>query len=157
MGGLYCTSPLFLLRIFLGVIDKLLKECGNNMFPSRGKQCGEDWVEVFLKNNGITRKKKQGKAALEGNQCNKLLSKVDILERDMMKEGGEAVIFGLPYVKVFRDFKDVVRSCFCTELQEGYRTSIATFTRSYKALGISITPKVKQYFSLSYSFEKSKF
>ena len=48
------------------MVDKLLKELGKNLFPSRGKECGEDWVESFLKRNGIIRKKKQGKAALEG-------------------------------------------------------------------------------------------
>ena len=116
------------------------------MFPSRGKECGEAWVEEFLQRNGIIRKKKQGKAALEGNQCDKLLSKVDILERDLITEGGEAVIFGLPYVKAFRDFRSVVQSCFGTDLMvESYRGDIITFSNSYKALGISITPKVKQF------------
>ena len=131
------------LTIFLGVVDKLLKELGKNLFPSRGKECGEDWVESFLKRNGIIRKKKQGKAALEGNQCDQLLSKLDILERDILKDGcGEAVVFGLPFVKTFRDFHKVVQSCFRSDLQDGYKDDIATFSSSYKSLGISVTPKV---------------
>ena len=115
------------------------------MFPSRGKECGEAWIEEFLQRNGIIRKKKQGKAALEGNQCNKLLSLVDILERDIVIEGGEAMISGLPYVKAFRDFRSVVQSCFSTDLKESYRSDIDTFGSSYKALGISTTPKVEQF------------
>ena len=99
-------------------------------------------MEDFLKRNGITRKKKQGKAALEGNQCDQLLSKLDILERDILMESGEAVVVGLPFVKTFRDFRKVVQSCFRTDLQDGYKDDIITFSRSYKSLGISITPKV---------------
>ena len=131
------------LHLLLGVIDKLLKELGKNLFPSQGKEKGEEWVEEFLKNNRIIRKKKQGKQALEGNQCSLFLEKVDALELSLMEEGGEAVIFGLPYVTVIRAFKKVVDSCFGVQLEDGYKEAIDYFAKVYKDLGITTTPKVK--------------
>ena len=64
----------------------------------------------------IIRKMKQGRSALEGNQCDKFLLKTDILERELLAMGREVAIKGLPFVAAFHAFKDVQKACMGMEL-----------------------------------------
>ena len=109
----------------------------------------------------IIRKMKQGRSALERNQCNKFLLRTDTLERDLLAIGGEVAVKGLPFVNAFRAFKDVQESCMGLELCCDWIESIEKFSKAYKELdNISITPKVhlvihhiKDFFALK-GYEK---
>ena len=88
------------------------------------------------------RKKAQGGHALEGNQARKFLKKVDILERALMKESSSVIITGMPFVGALRSFNKVVEACFGMQLATDYKEEIARFSKLYRELEISVTPKV---------------
>ena len=46
------------------------------------------------------------------------------------------------YVKAFRSFYEVVKACFGQEVLPSFRNELKTFKLDYRALDISITPKV---------------
>ena len=91
---------------------------------------------------GIVRKKAQGGHQLEGNQARKFLTKVDILERALLGESIEIIIAGMPFVAALRAFDKVVVACFGLELATDYEELIARFSKLYRELEISVTPKV---------------
>ena len=88
------------------------------------------------------RKSYQGAHSLEGNQSSKFLQKVDMMEMEIMKLPEEKIISSLPFVKVIREFRCVQESCFGVELKEGYSEAIDSFSQAYRALDITVTPKV---------------
>ena len=91
----------------------------------------------------IIRKMKQGRSALEGNQCDKFLQRIDTLERDLLAMGGEVAIKGLPFVTAFRAFKDVQKACMGMELCADWSEALERFYKAYKALdNVRVTPKV---------------
>ena len=47
-----------------------------------------------------------------------------------------------PFIEALQGFKEVVKDCFGMELQEGYEAKLLTFRELYRALPISVTPKV---------------
>ena len=71
----------------------------------------------------------------EGNDCRKILIKVDNLEERCPPEFHQ-------FTKTFRLLDEVVKSCYGNELGSNYHTKINMFTEAYMKLGISITPKV---------------
>ena len=90
----------------------------------------------------IVRKSYQGQHSLEGNQCSQFLKKLDTLELELMKEPSEIIVSTLPYLQTFRAFRGVQESCFGMEVKSDYEEKEARFSREYRALEISITPKV---------------
>ena len=50
----------------------------------------------YLKKVNIVRKSYQGQHSLEGNQCSEFLKKLDILERELMKESTGLIVVTLP-------------------------------------------------------------
>ena len=77
--------------------------------------------------------------SLNGNGCRKLLRNTDKL----------ASLCGLdclPFVRAFKAFEKVVKSCFSLNLDIDYKTHIEHFREMYSDLGISITPKVHTVF-----------
>ena len=98
---------------------------------------------VFLLQNLIIRKKKQGKADLEGNQSRAFLKCLDKLEQCLMKESPDAVVNGLPYIETLRALNKVVHTCFGVSLISTYKDNIVKFSKLYRELGISVTPKVR--------------
>ena len=90
----------------------------------------------------IVRKKAQGGHQFEGNQARKFLEKVDTLEQVLMGENIEIIIAGMPYVAALRAFDKVVVACFGLELATDYEKHIAQFSKLYRELEISVTPKV---------------
>ena len=89
------------------------------------------------------RKKAQGGHQLEGNQARKFLRRVDSLEQTLMKESITTIIAGMPYVAALRAFGRVVVSCFGMELSGDYKQTISRFSKLYREIGISVTPKVR--------------
>ena len=71
-----------------------------------------------------------------GNESRKLLKNVDRLEA--LSPPTSCIKF----VSAFKSFNEVVSSCYGTELLPGFQCKIATFTRDYMKLGISVTPEV---------------
>ena len=97
---------------------------------------------MFLKRMHIARKKKQGNNDLEGNQSRDFLRCIDKLEVMLMKECPDRIVEALPYIAVLRAFNKVVHSCFGVTLLEGYAENITMFSKLYRELGITVTPKV---------------
>lgn len=77
--------------------------------------------------------------SFNGNSCMTLLNHVDILQQI-------SPITCLKYVKVFRDFRKVVKSCYGQTLDQEYKTDIETFKKSFLELEISVTPKLHAIF-----------
>ena len=99
----------------------------------------------------IVRKKKQGKADLEGNQARAFLKCLDRLEECLMRESPSVVVQGLGYIAVLRCFDTVVHQCFGVTLDAAnYKDSINRFSQLYRDIGISVTPKVSFYLLLPY-------
>ena len=122
------------LHLLLGVVDKLLQELK--------KRASKNWVDKYLKKVNIVRKSYQGQHSLEGNQCSEFLKKLDILERELMKESTGLNVVTLPILQVFCTFRKVQKSCFGMEVKPDFRNQIAEFSRVYRSLEISVTPKV---------------
>ena len=139
-----------------GVVDKHIKEIEKTILPTC--QEGEKFMDTFLKEvlvnrcllkitsclvqNCIIRKRKQGKASLEGNQSREFLQKTDRLENAFYRAGAAVAVKGLPFIASLRSFNVVVEKCFQVELKEGYKDSISMFAKKYGELGVTITPKV---------------
>ena len=90
----------------------------------------------------ILRKKKQGNADLEGNQSRAFLKCVDKLEVQLMMECPGSTTLAIPYIQALKAFNSVVHSCFGVSLLKDYKVNINKFTKLYRDLGISVTPKV---------------
>ena len=76
------------LHLLLGVVDKLLQELEKKVF--------KNWIDKYLKRVNIVIKSYQGQHSLEGNQCSEFLKKLDILERELMKESTGLIVVTLP-------------------------------------------------------------
>ena len=110
-----------------------------------------------------------GQNALEGNKTHKFLEKVDYLERDIMKvflfflylgnifkcfwfqESLDIQIPALPLVSTLRSLKQVVQSCFGGVVLPSFRDDLKKFRQDYRALNISVTPKVQYTFLRSFT------
>ena len=88
------------------------------------------------------RKSYQGAHSLEGNQSSEFLKKIDRLELTLFQESDSARVAGLPFVEMLRSFRAVQESCFGMQLKPDYKAKIARFSKLYRELGISVTPKV---------------
>ena len=100
------------LHLLLGVVDKLLQELE--------KKVSKNWVDKYLKKVNIVRKSYQGQHSLEGNQCSEFLKKLDILERELMKESTGLIVATLPILQLFRAFRKVQESCFGVEVKPDF-------------------------------------
>ena len=74
-----------------------------------------------------------------GNDCRDLLKNVDTLERLAYKY---SKLQALQFVRLFRAFRDVIKSCFGGELHQDYLDRIDEFKTSLFATGMRITPKM---------------
>ena len=88
------------------------------------------------------RKSYQGAHSLEGNQSSEFLKKVDKLEHDLLQESDLVKLAGLPYIEVLRAFRAVQEACFGLDLKPDYKDKIDKFSKCYRNLDISVTPKV---------------
>ena len=91
---------------------------------------------LFLRKEDISRCVYQGSRSFEG----RLLVNVDRLERSVMELNMETIIEALPFVHTIRLFEKVITACFGQTLNH-----IDAFSKKYRSLDISVTPKVKVY------------
>ena len=99
-------------------------------------------MSEFLRAEDISRCVYQDSRSFEGNQARKLLRNVDKLQRKVMKLDLEIIVQVLPFVETLRKFDKVVSSCFSQILDPDYEKNIKDFSRQYRSLNISVTPKV---------------
>ena len=144
--------------IVAGVVDKLILEFERRVFDT--PELGRKWMDDFLKKVvflqflhlqdclhfpnkvSIVRKSYQGAHSLEGNQSSEFLKKVDKLELALLQESDLVKLAGLPYIEVLRAFRAVQEACFGLDLKPDYKEKIQKFSKLYRDLGISVTPKV---------------
>ena len=126
------------LHLLLGVANTLLDKLQ------------EKWDQAYTwaESHGITRKNYHG-GKMEGHQCEELLKKAHILERDLPR-------CHVKYACAMLRFYDVVQACFREELQPDFLIVIQRFRKSYESLGINITPKVHAVFEHVGEFCKRK-
>ena len=131
------------LHCMTGATGKLVTEMERCAFKT--KEEGELFINNFLKREDISKCVYQGSNSFEGNQARKLLQRVDKLERDVKNLNFETAAKALPFVETLRQLDKVVTSCFGQTLDPDYEIHIAAFSRQYRTLDISITPKVNSF------------
>ena len=97
---------------------------------------GEEFVNVFLKKENISKCVYQGCNSFEGTQARKLLKKVNELEEAVMKLDPVKIQKTLPFVATLGMFNKVVESCFGQNLDPKYKEFIKTFSQQYRTLKI---------------------
>ena len=128
------------LHCMTGVVGKLVSEMERCAFEE--KEIGEKFINDFLKRQDISKCVYQGSNSFEGNQARKLLQRVDQLERDVQQLDFETATKALPFVQTLRELDKVVTSCFGQHLDPAYEDNISRFSKQYRSLSISVTPKV---------------
>ena len=129
------------LHCMTGTVGKLISEKERCAFVE--KEDGEKFMNDFLKREDISKCVYQGSNSFEGNQARKLLQSVDKLERDVQNlMDFETAAKALPFVETLRLFDKVVTACFGQTLDPAYEEHISNFSKQYRTLGITVTPKV---------------
>ena len=59
-----------------------------------------------------------------------------------MKEIPLKIIKGMPYIATLRAFNKVVEACFGMVLESDYKETNSKFSKLYREIEISVTPKV---------------
>lgn len=103
----------------------------------------EDVCSLWAKKCNVKREILYGSAGFSGNDCYKLLQKVDILREICTSSSNFSC---MKYVHCLEKFYNVVKSCFSIELKSDYSQNIKAFKTSYLDLGITVTPKVHAVF-----------
>ena len=85
-----------------------------------------------------------GLASFIGNQAERLLSKVDLLEIKLKKtvKSPDKLSLAKLLIKALKQFNDVTHSCFGQNLLPNYPEHIIEFMETYRALNITIPVKV---------------
>lgn len=112
------------LHIKLGIVNKLYAEL-LSLFPHL-----DEWPEALY----IHREQYHGET-FEGNECNRLLKNLDMLER--MLPGHL-----MPFHACFVALRDAMDACFGYSLDPSYESKLTKFKETYQALDISTTTKV---------------
>lgn len=112
------------LHIKLGIVNKLYAEL-LKLFPNL-----DDWPKSLF----IMKENYHGQT-FEGNECNRLLDNLDMLS-NMLPD------HLMPFHECFAAFRDAMKACFHSTLNEAYLHTIENFTATYNALDISTTTKV---------------
>lgn len=128
------------LHCMTGSTGKVVSEMERCAFET--KEDGEKFMNDFLKREDISKCVYQGSNSFEGNQARKLLQSVDKLERDVKSLDFETAAKALPFVETLRKLDKVVTACFGQTLDPQYDDHIDAFSKQYRSLDISVTPKV---------------
>ena len=116
------------LHLLLGPTNKMYSGL-ENVWPG---------VEAWLQSIHVKKTDYYG-GQFEGNDCRKILKKIDSLETRC------PTVF-MPFVAAFRSFNDVVAACYGYNLASDYKQKIRKFRFDYMKLGISVTPKIHAVF-----------
>ena len=131
------------LHLFLGGV--------NTLFKNMEKEFSQISL-IWAKNCKVEKKIVNGAPSFEGNSCNKLLNKVDVLR----SLANQYCINCLKYVKAFEKLKMVVDACFSIDLDPNFDVYIDEFKQSYMDLKIPVTPKIHSIFFHVRDFCKEK-
>ena len=112
------------LHLMLGPVNHMYDKM-NNVWPG-----SDAWLKACF-----VKKEEYHGGQFEGNDCRKLLKKIDLL-REICPEKHQ------DFVRAFSTFNNVVASCYGKTLHENYKRNIAKFKAEYLKLNISVTPKV---------------
>ena len=123
-----------------GIVGKLVTEMERCAFANKGDN--NKFMNDFLKREDISKCVYQGSNSFKGNQARKLLRVVDTLERDVKTLNFDSATKALPFVNCLRRFDRVVTACFGQSLDTAYEKLISAFSKQYRTLNISVTPKV---------------
>lgn len=118
------------LHLLIGIVNHVVKH-----MEAEFQDCIAKWTKLCNVEKQFT----NGGHGYNGNSCNMLLKKVDLL-RSMCP------ILGLKYIDVLQTFKIVVNDCFSFHLKSTFKESINNFKSSYLTCGLSVTPKVHAVF-----------
>ena len=141
------------LHIMTGVVGKLVQELVKSF---QQKEDGDLFINTFMKKNNISWCSYQP-GTFEGNQARKLLKLSSKLLSET--EGSPSTTIGEKTADVARtlaNFNKVVEACFGQDLDPGFRSTIKEFEKSYRSLGISVTPKVHIVFEHVVQFLEMK-
>ena len=130
-------------HVFTGIVGKLVKELERKVFetPEEGKAFLNEWMATPGIN--VARTVYNGSASFIGNMAMRFLKMVDHLLAKLRQYLSPARLeLAEVYVKAFKQFHDVVESCFGQTLTVGYSTLIKNFMLTYRSLNISIPLKV---------------
>ena len=130
------------LHVMTGVVGKLVGEL-IKVFSDTEGQAGQKFVDSFMTDHNIKWCAYQPNS-FEGNQAKKMLDhssdlKLAARELELEAEEKEKV---LGFCSTLEEFKKVIDAAFGQKLDPSFRESIASFSSSYRQLGISVTPKV---------------
>ena len=142
--------PVMALHTMLGMVNDMY-DCFEKKLEVLRKQNrttfqAADWAIIAL---GLKREKYFG-GNFHGNQCNKLLKSVPLLEK-MLKEANILDDF-TNFIDAFKAFNLVKDSCLGLELDESYKDDIKTFAHAYKKLDLNVTPKAHDLFAHTVQF-----
>lgn len=99
--------------------------------------------ELWAKKCNVSREILHRSASFAGNACKTLLNKTDLLREICSKSSNFSC---MKYAQCFEDLRNVVDSCFSTNLKSDYTLKIAKFRQSFLDLGINVTPKIHVIF-----------
>ena len=101
------------LHLMLGPVNHLYDEM-SKVWPG-----SEAWLKACF-----VKKEEYHGGVYEGNDCRKLLKKIDSL-REICPEKHQG------FVRTYSNFNDVVTSCYGTNLHKNFKHNIAKFKREY--------------------------
>ena len=116
------------LHLLLGTTNKMYSGL-ENVWPG---------LEAWLQSIHVKKTEYHG-GQFEGNDCRKILKKLDSLE-------ARCPVEFRPFISAFRSFNDVVEACYGNKLADDYVAKIRRFQTDYMKLGISVTPKIHAVF-----------
>ena len=116
------------LHLMLGHANTLFDEM-SKVWPASG-----EWLHGCY-----VKKSEYHGGQFEGNDCKKLLKKIELLQELCPHEHHQ-------FVDAFISFNDVVTSCYSKDLLPQYKTNLSNFKDAYLKLKISVTPKIHAVF-----------
>ena len=129
------------LHFMTGVVGKLI---GELIKVFSNTQAGQEFVDSFMRTHNIKWCLYQPNS-FEGNQAKKMIdhsSDLKLAARELPQLEAEEKEKVLGFCSTLEEFKKVVDAAFGQKLDPSFRESIASFSASYRQLGISVTPKV---------------
>ena len=127
------------LHVMTGNVGKLVGEL-EKTFPD--KEEGRQFVSKFLATINVERAEYQGSHSFEGNHARKLLRRISLLQPAAQKLPIELRDKVMKFISTLQAFNKVVVACFGKTIEGDHEEAIREYSRLYRALGISIPPKV---------------
>ena len=142
--------PVMSLHTMLGIVNDIYDFFDSQLETLRRRKLttfkASDWAMHAL---SLKREKYFG-GNFHGNQCNKLLESIEVLET--LLYDGNILDRCVDTVNALKAFKLVKDACFGMELDSQYQTHIKSFAQAYKKLGLNVTPKSHDLFAHTIQF-----